>query len=84
MFLFRWYRETLADSMNTVISFLSYEELLTHVRCALHEQNPAINQLTFEHGGMDDRIGWDTWYVCVDGKCIGMSNCNPKKKEYKE
>lgn len=82
MFLFRWHRGSLADSMRTVISFSSYEELLTHVRCVLHEQYPAIDQLTFEHGRMDERIGWDTWYVCIDGKCIGMSNGKPKQKEY--
>lgn len=76
-FLFRWHRGSLSDSMETVQEFASYAELLRFVQEDMEAWNVSVTTLTFEHSGIDDRIGWDTWLVMHDGHCIGMASKNP-------
>ena len=76
-FLFRWHRGSLAESLETIREFKSYAELLRFVQEDMFPWGIEVTSLTFEHSGIDDRIGWDTWLVSHDGHCVGMTNKNP-------
>lgn len=76
-FLFRWHRGSLSESMETIREFESYADLLRFVQEDMEAWNVSVTALTFEHSGIDDRNGWDTWIVMQDGHCIGMTNKNP-------
>ena len=77
--LFRWHRGSLSESMKTVKEFTSYKELFEYIKEDLSPWGIALKELTFDYCGFDERTKWDTWYVCHDGHCIGMTNCNPLK-----
>lgn len=64
--LYRPHRETLDDSMKEVVEVNDLVQL--------EKLMPINGVITFSHVGYDDRVGWDTYYVCVDGKVVGMSN----------
>lgn len=75
---FRFHRELLTESMETLIEVESMAALQAHIQ-ATYEGHPDPIEIRFEHGQYDDRIGWDTWYVMGkmrDGReyPIGMSD----------
>ena len=69
---FRFHRGTLAESMETVVEIKNFHEL----QKLLYKTFPECDgqAITLNHACYDDRINWDTYYVCLDGKCIGMSD----------
>jgi len=76
MILYRDHRSTLADSMKTLKTFETENDLLEYV----HSKWKGIYGITAkvtiepeEYAG--DRIGWNRWhYVCVNGGVVGMCN----------
>lgn len=70
---FRYHRGGYEDSMSTEISVNTKAELLRHINTGRHIQK--IEDIVFEHVGVDDRNGWNTHYVLrIDGGVIGMSD----------
>ena len=67
---YRDHRGSLRNSMSTMQRFDTEAGLREHIVRHYGE----IQTLEYEHIGMDDRIGWDTWYVLVNGMCVGMTN----------
>ena len=67
---YRDHRGSLRNSMSTMQRFDTEAGLREHIVRHYGE----IQTLEYEHIGMDDRIGWDTWYVLVNGTCVGMTN----------
>lgn len=68
---FREHRGGLAESMDTVIEVSDGEALLEHVR-NLAQRWPTFPAITaetvhVEPYGRDERIGWDTHIVTLDG-----------------
>ncbi len=76
---FRFHRETLEEAMETVVNVNSLEAL----KKIVHENYPQWKdkELTFKYSCYDPRVKWRTYYVCLGGACIGMSNTNKFKKE---
>lgn len=71
--LFRFHRGGFAESMATVVEVSSKCELIDVINKT--NTSMVVSDVTFSHYGVDDRCGWDTFYVCnQDGHCIGMSN----------
>jgi hypothetical protein len=73
---FRWHRGGLEESLATARSFDSRQELEEHVRNG--HSLPAEAVISYQGIGVDRRCGWDTYYVMVDGQCIGMSDGDPR------
>ncbi|UXN70914.1 hypothetical protein N8A98_06925 [Devosia neptuniae] len=74
---FRWHRGSLADSMDTVVEFNGTKEALTVLlkADALPWFPPLdIHDVLVEPYTVDDRIGWDTYLVTVDGKAVGFTD----------
>ena len=83
MILYRDHRSTLADSMKTLKTFDSEDELLNYLRHRILSDyglimfsrvlNVKVTIKPEEYAG--DRIGWNRWYyVCVNGGVVGMYN----------
>ena len=71
--LFRFHRGSLEDSMKTVVKFDTYDELVKIIEAGQRPEWGPIGKITVEnYGGFDDRIGWDTHLVCLDG-CASMA-----------
>jgi hypothetical protein len=78
---FREHRGGLAESMRTCVDLETKEAFLTHMRRVVQPfvENGAFT-LAFKPYGYDDRIGWDTVLVVLEGHCpIGMMNAPPPK-----
>ena len=71
-FLYRDHRGSLESSMKTVQEMSSADELRTYVRGLMGVDPKAKISLTYV--GQDDRNGWNTYYVCANGQCVGMTN----------
>lgn len=73
MIKFRFHRGSLEDSMKTVIEINTMVELVNAINKEF-VYDIKETQITFSYASYDNRIGWDTYYVCVDGNAIGMSD----------
>lgn len=78
---FRFHRGSLADAMATVTTVDTLEQLIAHIEAYWADSGLAWSlerdgPLRFEYCGYDDRIAWDTWYVCDSHGVIGMSDGN--------
>ncbi len=62
--------------MAEVVEVSGREELVAHLRTAwMSEVNESGSNVTVEnYGGIDERIGWDTHVVLVDGKPYGFTD----------
>jgi hypothetical protein len=60
---FRHHRGGLEDSLKTTIEVKSLEELMVHLDAGWKCYGKAIEEIKFDYVGMDERIGWDTYYV---------------------
>lgn len=58
----------LDEAMSKVVEVESQEGLLAYLRGHYRFWKPSDENVTFEPYGFDERIGWDTHLVCVDGK----------------
>jgi hypothetical protein len=70
---------TLADAMAQVIEVASLDELVRRMRERVQDwypidQLPTIDNIKVEPYGFDDRIGWDTYIVTVNGSAWGFTD----------
>lgn len=78
MFLFRYHKGGLAESMKTVKGFNSKEGLIADIQKGLdrfggHELD--ASNIEVKSYGFDSRIGWDTHMVFIEGYGpIGFTN----------
>lgn len=79
---FRHHRGSLEESMSTTIEISSIEELQMEISDHGAFSLKDVSQITFRYACMDDRTGWgwNSYYVCVDGKCVGISDGIFKEK----
>ena len=64
------------ESMETTEEVSSMAEVVAYIN-KQWELDPGItaSQVIIEpYSGIDERNGWDTWIVCVDGRVFGMSD----------
>lgn len=66
---YRDHRGGLADSMKTVREI---EPKIDALAVILTVPPSAIT--VEKYGGYDDRIGWDTYMVCVEGRPVGFTD----------
>lgn len=74
----REHRGGLAESLATVFEFETKEELVKNIndRMGMHFRPSEIG---FSHQGMDDRCGWDTYLVSIQGYGVfGYTDGIPK------
>lgn len=73
---FRFHRGSLQDSLATTIEVNSLEELCEILKSSHSELNPeSLAKLVSKHYCFDDRIGWDTWIVTIEGYgVLGFAN----------
>lgn len=77
---YRHHRGSLEDSMKTVVDFSTIEELRAHLDKVYSFTGKTVAEIKFKYVGMDERIGWNTYYVLqrFDGEEIftvaGMTN----------
>ena len=76
---YRPHRSLLADSMRKVIEVNDLAQLVRHMRREVaswypKDELPTEDNTKIEPYGRDDRIGWDTYIVLVDGKAWGFTD----------
>jgi hypothetical protein len=65
---FREHRGGLDESLATTVRLYTYPALLKHVRGLLAPWGVRVDKLKIEsYYGYDDRIGWDTYIVILEG-----------------
>jgi len=70
--LFRPHRSSLDDAMKEVIEIADRDALVRHlIRIEYANEK---SDITVEKYVFDDRIGWDTHIVCINGNAIGFTN----------
>ena len=60
---FRQHKGNLARSMQTVIEISTKEELIRHLNKLGGVSFKPVVEVKFQHTGMDERTGWDTYVV---------------------
>ncbi len=80
MIKFRWHRGNLADSMATVREFRDRSQLEKYVKMELAQWGIGEFMFLYRYTGYDSRVNWKTWYVLVNGKCVGMADFGLMKK----
>jgi hypothetical protein len=76
---YRPHRELLEDSMREVAEIKDFDELVRHMRNEVQdwyppEELPTPDNVKVEPYIFDDRIGWDTYIVTVNGNAWGFTN----------
>ncbi len=74
---FREHRGGLAESLETTVEVQTKAELAAHMRSKISPFGFFFedDDLTVEPYGFDDRIGWDTYIVQIDGYGVaGFTN----------
>lgn len=66
---FRWHRGELADSMATVVEFNGLYELIEILNTVFDPGKVVVKPY-----GFDERIGWDTHLVTLNGNAVGMTD----------
>ena len=65
---------SLDESMERVVDIESREQLMRYLREHYDFWRPTEENVTCEEYGFDERIGWDTHLICVDGKAALISD----------
>ena len=60
---YRDHRESLSDSMETEREVNSVDEIKEHLNKFCNQFGKEVEEIKFEHVGLDNRIDWDTYYV---------------------
>ena len=76
MFKYRDHRGGRAESVETVQEMADFAELKRHVTRVFGE-----GEITIKPYCYDDRIDWDTYIVCHDGRGIGFTNAPVETQE---
>lgn len=67
-----------AEAMELAVKVHTVEELMDHLRRNYGFWNPTPENVTFkEYGGIDNRCGWNTYLVCVDGNAALFADGDP-------
>lgn len=81
MTLFRPHRRLLDDAMAEVVDLPDFAALVAHLSKIYDLCLPdgvtaySPDQVSvFKYGGFDERIGWDTYMVTIDGAARGFTN----------
>jgi hypothetical protein len=69
---YREHRGGLEESMKTVKEFSTQSEFLAHITKTIYYLKGPIK--VEKYGGIDTRIGWDTYIVTVGGNAVGMTD----------
>jgi len=85
-FLYRPHRGSLNDSLTEVVEVNDFPQLVRHMRREVErwypiDQLPTLENTKLEHYGYDERIGWDTYLVTVNGQAWGYTNGVPMKED---
>lgn len=77
--LFRFHRGGLKESMETAFAFTDRQDLINKIidyysGTPFPIQNNGEDFVCLPYGGIDERIGWDTYLIKMDGHPIGMTN----------
>lgn len=73
----REHRGSLADAMETVFEVQDFAGLVDHMRKTLEPYGKLVKpeDVKVEYYTRDDRIGWDTYIVSIDGYGVwGFTN----------
>lgn len=73
---FRWHSISLEESMKTVRTFHDLKSLEDFVKDEMAKWGERKFDFDYKYVGYDDRIKWHTWYVCLNGNCVGMAELN--------
>jgi hypothetical protein len=60
---YRHHRGGLDESLETTVEVNTLEELIAHINKDWEVWGKVVAEIKFDHVGMDERIGWDTYYV---------------------
>jgi hypothetical protein len=60
---YRHHRGGLEESLDTTVKVNSLEELLAHINKVWKPFGKIVEEIKFDYACMDDRTGWDTYYV---------------------
>lgn len=76
---YRPHRELLDESMREVIEIATLDELVRHMRGSVQDWYPPDLLPTIENVAVkpytyDDRIGWNTYIVTVNGQAWGFTD----------
>ena len=82
MFKYRDHRGSLADAMETVQTFEARSDLVKYLQSDIDKMAPGkydCQKITIEPYGFDERIGWDTHIVYLNGYGVfGFTNIEVK------
>ncbi len=67
---------SLGESMNNVSEVRDFAELVTYLQGLYDFWQPTEDNVQVKPYGFDDRIGWDTWLVTIDGKAAVFADGN--------
>ena len=74
---YRPHRGSLKDSMREVVELPSIDALKEHLRLMGWPDGVVLIE---KYGGFDDRIGWDTYIVTIDGEAVGFTDSELSQK----
>lgn len=80
MIKFRWHRGLLDDSLKTQQTVESKDDIERLIRDEFTPFGIKEFNITYTYVGYDERCDWDTWYVSLNGMCVGMAELYKKKK----
>ena len=72
-FRYRDHRGMLSDSMRTVQRFSCFDDLFKHLSVS-KVGSFCVEDVKVEHYGYDDRIGWDTYILTINGNAVGFTD----------
>jgi hypothetical protein len=73
MVRFRWHRGLLDDSLATAVKLKNKDEIEKLIKHEYRKWGETKFKFTYDYIGFDERCGWNTWYVCLNGRCVGMA-----------
>ncbi len=79
MVKYRSQRGGLAESMATEVELNDFEALVQHLHNTGYK-NARTKNVTVEAYSIDQRIGWNTYIVSIEGDAVGFTN-GPLKEE---
>lgn len=73
MVKFRWHRGSYVESIATTKVFKSKKDIERLVTEEFRKWGETKFEFTYDYVCYDERCDWFTWYVCLNGQCIGMA-----------
>ena len=60
---YRDHKGSLAESLKSTIEVNSIDEIKSHLNKFYNQFGKDVDEIKFQYVGMDERIGWNTYYV---------------------